>query len=109
MYDDGTRRTGASPPQLTDPMRDMLWRVAQHEYGWTHVSRYGGGLQVGDALVRRGLVEWGRNGRDHPDPRVVATEDGKAEIAARWPISPYILETYEHQPGGWTPREGVTA
>lgn len=66
MYDDGTRRTGASPPQLTDPMRDMLWRVAQHEYGWTHVSRYGGGLQVGDALVRRGLVEWGRTGATIP-------------------------------------------
>lgn len=95
--------------KLTTPMRDLLWKVAQHEYGWTHISRYGGQLQTADALVRRGLVEWGRNGRDHPDPRVVATPIGRVEILRRWPVSPFVLQTYEHPPGGWTPREGIVS
>jgi hypothetical protein len=42
--------------RLTAPMCDLLWKVAQHEYGWAHVFRYGGELQVADALERRGLV-----------------------------------------------------
>jgi hypothetical protein len=95
--------------RLTAPMCDLLWKVAQHEYGWPHVFRYGGELQVADALERRGLVVWGRNGRDHHDPRVVATALGKAEIERRWPVSPFVLGTYDHQPGGWTPRKGVAA
>jgi hypothetical protein len=89
--------------RLTIPMRDLLWQVAQHKYGWTHVIRYGGPLQTADALVRRGLVEWGTNGREHTDPRIVATDLGRAEIKERWPISPFVLGTYESQPGGWTP------
>lgn len=91
--------------RLTEPMRDLLWQVAQHQYGWTHVARYGGQLQVADGLVRRGLVEWGRNGRDHPDPRVIATDAGREEIGRRYPVSPFVLGTYEHQPGGWTSRD----
>lgn len=94
---------------LSHPQRDLLWTVAQHKYGWAHVRRFGGQIQVGDALVRRGLVEWGRNGRDHPDPCVVATDAGKAEIARRWPISPFVLGTYEHQPNGWDPKQGRKA
>jgi hypothetical protein len=97
-----------TPSALSPAMRDLLWTVAGHKYGWAHVTRFGGQLQVADALVRRGLVAWGRNGRDHHHPRVVATEAGRAEIERLFPVSPFVLGTYEDQPGGWTPREGVT-
>lgn len=91
---------------LSHPMRDLLWTVGQHKYGWTHVSRHGGGLQVADALVRRGLVQWGAHGRDHHHPTISATFAGTLEIERRWPVSPYALGTYEHQPNGWDPVEG---
>jgi len=96
---------------LTAPMRDLLWTVAQHKYGWTHVSRHGGELQVADALVRRGFVEYGSHGLGRGDltPIIVATNEGRAEIERRWPVSPFALGTYDPQPGGWTPREGVAA
>jgi len=95
--------------KLSDPMRDLLWTVAQHKYGWTHASRHGGELQVADALVRRGFVEYGSHDRDHTTPIIVATDEGHAEIERRWPVSPCALGTYNPQPGGWTPREGVAA
>lgn len=96
--------------KLPDPMRDLLWTVAQHKYGWAHVSRQRGQLQVADGLLRRGLITYVRaHGRDYHDPHILATEDGLVEIGRRWPVSPYVLGTYEHQPGGWTPREGVVA
>lgn len=91
---------------LSNPQRDMLWTVAQHKYGWTHVSRYHGEQQVAEALERRGLVTLDRE-RHHPV--VVATDEGRAEIGRRWPVSPFYLGTYEHQPEGWTPVEGVAA
>lgn len=95
---------------LTHPMRDLLWEVAQHKYGWRYVSRYRGQIQVADGLVRRGLVEWvARNPRDSHAPAIVATQAGFDEIERRWPVSPFALGTYEHQPNGWTPLEGVTA
>jgi hypothetical protein len=101
-----TRRSYSRP--LTVAQRDLLWTVAQHKYGWTHVSRHRGQLQVADALVRRGLVHWGSHGRDHHSPTIVATPfTGRQEILRRWPVSPFALGTYDHQPGGWTPREGV--
>lgn len=85
-------------------MRDLLWTVAQHKYGWTHVSRHGGQQQVAEALERRGLVAFDRE-RHHPT--ISATDAGRTAIARRWPVSPFVLDTYEHQPGGWTPPEGV--
>jgi hypothetical protein len=97
--------TGASGYLLTHPMRDLLWKVAQHKYGWTHVSRHGGQYQVAQALERRGLVKFTR---DH-NWTVQATPAGCDEIARRWPVSPFILRTYEHQPNGWDPVEGVAA
>lgn len=96
-------------PALSDPQRDLLWTVAQMIHGWAHVRRYGGQLRTADALVRLGLVEWGRNGRDHHDPHVVATAAGRAEIERRWPVSSFVLKTYEHQPNGWDPRKGRRA
>lgn len=89
---------------LSDAMRDRLWTIAQHKYGWGYY-----GLRDWpsfDALERRGLVKRVRvSGAD----RVYElTEAGDAEVARRWPVSPSALKTYEHQPGGWTPREGVT-
>jgi hypothetical protein len=94
--------------KLTNPQRYLLWTVAQHKYGWTHASRHRGELQVADALVRRGLVEYGRHDRSHHTPIIVSTESGLEEIRKRWPVSPYALGTYDHQPGGWTPVEGPT-
>jgi hypothetical protein len=95
---------------LSHPMRDMLWTLAQHKYGWTHVSRGGGRLQVAEALVRRGLVEWSAaKPASHHQPVIVATAAGCLEIESRWPVSPFVLGTYAHQPGSWTPREGVAA
>jgi hypothetical protein len=94
---------------LTVPQRDLLWTVAQHKYGWTHVSRHKGQLQVAEALIRRGLVKASQTHDWRWQPIIVATDEGRAEIARRWPVSPFNLGTYEHQPGSWTPREGVIA
>lgn len=101
---------------LTRPMREMLWTIAQHKYGWTHVSRYGGQLQVGDGLVRRGLARWNtdHHGRDGNQPRIAATDAGRALIAELFPVSPFILGTYDWRRvrethGVWTPVDGVAA
>lgn len=94
---------------LSPAMRDLLWTVAQHKYGWSYVSRYRGQLQVADGLVRRGLVKWGSKDRDHQHPTIVATEWGERVIRELWPVSPYNLQTYDHQPGGWDPRDGRQA
>lgn len=98
----------AEARELTKPQRYMLWTVAQHKYGWSHVSRRGGELQVAAALIRRGLIEWvePHNGPDSHAPEIKATELGLAEIRRRWPISPYALGTYEPQPGGWQQPDG---
>lgn len=91
---------------LSHPMRDLLWKIAQHKYGWAHcpnlerVRRF----QTAEALERRGLVTIDRS-QPHM-PTCSATDAGRAEIERRWPVSPFALGTYEHQPGGWTPRDG---
>jgi hypothetical protein len=87
-------------------MRYLLWKVAQHKYGWTYVSRHRGGLQIADALLARGLVCYGASGRD-THPSIEATTAGRAEIERRWPISPFALGTYEDQPGGWQQPDGT--
>lgn len=88
---------------MTPAMLDLLWLIAQHKYGWAHCPNVGRGvrrLQTAEALERRGLVTIKRG----HTPTCAATEKGRDLIARRWPVSPYILRTYEHQPGGWTPR-----
>jgi hypothetical protein len=105
-------RAEGSGVLLTHPMRDMLWTLAQHKYGWTHVSRHGGQLQVADGLVRRDLAYWSdeaHRNRNSYSPILIATPAGKAEIARRWPVSPFALGTYSPQLGGWTPVEGEAA
>jgi hypothetical protein len=91
--------------RLSDPQRDLLWIIAQHKYGWAHCPRHDAGhrFQVAQALARRGLVEI----TDDGNPRCSATPLGRAEIERRFPVSPFALGTYDHQPGGWTPRHGV--
>lgn len=95
--------------KLTEPMRDLLWVIAQHKYGWAHCPNVGRErrFQVAEALERRGLVDIDRS-QSHM-PTCAVTPEGRMEILRRWPVSPYILGTYEHQPGGWTPREGAAA
>jgi hypothetical protein len=91
---------------LSPEMLNMLWTAAQMKYGWAWVPRRHGQHQVAEALVRRGLVVYER---DYRRSRIWITEAGRAECERRWPVSPFVLGTYEHQPGGWTPREGVAA
>jgi hypothetical protein len=93
---------------LSIPMRLKFWTVAQHKYGWSHVSRHKGEVQVADALVRRGLVEYvePHNGRDSHIPEIAATDAGRAEIQRRWPASPFAHGTYEPQPNGWQKPDG---
>lgn len=84
--------------KLSDPMVELLGRVAGHKYGWSYISRRE--IVIGDALVRRGLCEWGANhGRDHWDcPAVVATDAGLSLFRSHWPFSPAALERYEDSP-----------
>lgn len=86
--------------KLSEPMTELLGRIAGHKYAWTYVSRHNGEMQVADALVRRGLAEWGEvHGRDHRDsPQLAATEDGLALFRRAWPRSPAALERYEDSP-----------
>lgn len=91
------------PVRLSVPMRDLLWRVAQHKYGWCYPSRSCGQFQTAEGLARRGLVTIDVSGSD---PSIAATGAGRAEIERRWPVSPFALGTYEHQPDGWDPPEG---
>lgn len=83
--------------KLTEAGRHKLWQVGQHKYGWCHVSRFRGELQVTNGLVRRGLVEYvlPHNGPDSHVPEVKATAAGRAEIERRWPTAPYALGSYE--------------
>jgi len=96
-------------PGLTVPQVKLLWRVAQHKYGWAHVYRgfSCNETRTAEVLIRRGLVRWGDNGRDCTDPHIVATDSGRAEILEHWPVSPFALGTYEEQPGGWMLWDGV--
>jgi hypothetical protein len=85
-------------------MRYLLWIIAQHKYGWAHCPNSGSSvrrLQTAEALERRGLVTIDKS-KPHM-PTCSATQAGRDLIAGAWPVSPFILRTYEHQPGGWTP------
>lgn len=86
---------------LTTPQNYLLWKVAQHKHGWTHVSRHRGQIQVAQALRRRGLVKWGDRSHDHPDPWIAVTPAGREFIALAWPNSPLNLDTYATPEGGW--------
>lgn len=91
--------------RLTPAMRDLLWVIAQHKYGWAHcpnVSRTYRRLQTARALERRGLVTVDTS-KPHM-PTCAATPAGRLFIEHWWPVSPFALGTYDHQPGGWTPR-----
>lgn len=89
---------------LTAPMRRLLWTIAQHKYGWAHCIRQFGAnrFKTAEALERRGLVTIDA---DPYGPTCSATDAGRAVIAELFPVSPFVLRTYEHQAGGWTPCE----
>jgi hypothetical protein len=84
-------------------MLSLLWVLAQHKYGWAYCPRQFSSdrFRTAEALERRGLVIVDRDGRD---AACAATDAGRVEIERRFPVSPFALGTYEHQPGGWTPR-----
>ncbi len=99
---------------LSAPMRDLLWTMAQHKYGWAYCGNAGRErrLQVADALERRGLVAVGDRGSHYP--HASATDAGFRLISALFPVSPFVLGTYDWALarelfGHWTPREGVSA
>ncbi len=87
---------------LSQPMRRLLWTLAQNKYGWCYCLRGFGAsrFRSSEALERRGLVTLDR---DLYRETCAATEAGRAVIADLFPVSPYVLRTYDHQPGGWTP------
>lgn len=80
--------------RLTKPMRDRLWTLAQHKFGWGYVSRRE--LVTCRALEHRGLVEVVES-RTHGNNFAFAlTEDaGRREVERRWPISPFVVGSYE--------------
>lgn len=84
--------------ELTAPQRKLLWTVAQHIYGCVFVA-LGPQMQTAQALERLGLVRVDRTGQ----PTATATEAGRDYIAREWPVSPFVLGSYDHQPQGWTP------
>jgi hypothetical protein len=94
---------------LSEAMNARLWTIAQHKHGW---GCYGWlDYPSFEALERRGLV-WCFDRRTCTDGqdserRYELTAAGYEECARRFPVSPAVLRTYEPQPGGWTPREGV--
>jgi hypothetical protein len=75
-----------------------LWRLAQHKYDWWPFNPSRDRATV-EALGRRGLVE-PVAGQEHNFVWTL-TEQGRAVIETRWPVSPFALGTYDHQPGGW--------
>jgi hypothetical protein len=86
---------------LSVPMRRLLWTIAQHKYGWAYCGPEVRRMQTAEALERRGLVAINRS---RPYALTCSpTEMGRGAIALWFPVSPYILGTYDHQPGGWTP------
>jgi hypothetical protein len=60
-------------------------------------------LQTAEALQRKGLVKVDRSMAHMPT--CTTTNRGRSVIENLWPVSPFILNTYTHQPGGWTPFE----
>lgn len=104
------RTTPGSPSLFSVAQRRLLWTVAQHKYGWCHCPHgFGSGdrFRTAEALGRRGLVAIDRS-KPHM-PTCSATDAGRAEIERLFPVSPFALGTYDHQPGGWTPIEGVAS
>lgn len=82
---------------LNEAQAHLLWRVAQHKYGWCYLNSVGQ-RSTGRALERRGLVTVEIN---HTGFSIEASDAGKAEIAERWPNSPLALDTYDTPAGGW--------
>jgi hypothetical protein len=80
-----------------------LWKIAQHKYGWGHYGWRDWPSYA--ALERRGLVRLVHTAGDCRTYEL--TDEGLAECARRFPVSPAVLKTYDPQPGGWTPRKGV--
>jgi hypothetical protein len=80
--------------KLSPSMRTLMWEMAQHKHGWRYLPNYW--KQTAYALMRRGLATV-----DTWATKVTVTDEGRAEIEGRWPVSPLILGTYDHQPDGW--------
>jgi hypothetical protein len=88
--------------KITEHQRYRLWRLAQLKYGWAYANGHID-LRSFEGLKRRGLV----CRVESRDSAFELTDKGAEQVAMRWPVSPFVLKTYEHQPGGWTPVEGV--
>lgn len=84
---------------LTEPMRELLWAVAQRRYGWVYVPDFGGEHRAAQALHERGLVTH-HLVRYLGGSIVVVTDAGRAEIRRRWPVSPCGEGTYDRS--DWT-------
>lgn len=92
---------------LSPTMRRLLWTVAQHKYGWAHCQPgfRCNRLRTAASLEQRGLLIVDRS--NPYMPTCSATERGRGVIERLFPVSPFVLGTYDHQPGGWTPPDGA--
>ena len=82
------------------PQQRVLWRLAQHKYGWGYVTGLGL-LAAARALQTRGLVEVSRS--EQGDWLGELTDAGHARVAELFPSSPAVLRTYTRPEGGWSP------
>ncbi|MBS3928023.1 MAG: hypothetical protein KGZ65_06125 [Sphingomonadales bacterium] len=89
--------------EFTEAMAELLWAIAQHKYGWTHIR------SQDDRLAARELERLGWATIHHDKQIISATDAGKEEIVRRWPVTPYGLGTYDEQPSGWTPLAATTS
>lgn len=87
---------GSGMTTLTQPQKHLLWKVAQHKYGWAYYTNRRGQWKTVNALHRLGLVSV--SGRDLT---IEITDAGRAEVALRWPMSPLNLGTYDTPRCGW--------
>lgn len=82
---------------LSETQGYVLWRMAQHKYGWGYVNSLGH-RSAARALERRGLVTVRG---DHAGWTAEVTDEGRDFIATRWPVSPLTLNTYTRPETGW--------
>ncbi len=90
---------------LSVHMRRLLWTIAQHKYGWCYCPRGFSDFRFrsAEALERRSLVTV-----DRERMACQSTDAGRDMIERLFPVSPFILRTYDPQPGGWTPCAAAT-
>lgn len=89
---------------LSKSLRDRLWSLAQHTYGWGYAHGWRQ-LRAYRALERRGLVQVADGRCDTGVWAFALTQEGARQAQRRWPLSPFALGTYDRPPEGWDLRD----